>query len=98
MQQRAENLRKYSVETPREMIMENNDEDLWNISSEIRRQVFCVECGIDETDEFDSNDPISRPLIGYSRYISIVILEYLTTILGSGRSAHICGQMVVPFQ
>lgn len=67
MKQRAENLRSYIVEAPQEMEMTNNDEDLWNISSEIRRQVFCVECCIDESEEFDSYDPISRPLVGYSK-------------------------------
>lgn len=57
-------MRSYTIESPEVMVMDNTDEDLWNMSAEIRRQVFCLECGICEEDEFDAKDPISRPIVG----------------------------------
>jgi hypothetical protein len=41
------------------------DDDIWEISAEIRRQVFCEEGLIPDSEEFDDLDSTSRHLIGY---------------------------------
>jgi hypothetical protein len=78
-QAKAAQLHSFSIEVHENQSDGNNDEGLWEICSEIRKNVFCIEFQSPEEEEFDELDQTSRHLVGFGSLATHSIILFYSS-------------------